>query len=128
MTPEERTELSAKVIKLRADGHRVKDIAETLGLSRATVTLLSNMDRYEEVLQRTRSHQSALRKARKNRDVLPVSVATIERRREYEARLAEIPEDRRSKTARVFGDPVFERSALFEKLKEKHTIPIRRVA
>ncbi|PQA72198.1 hypothetical protein C3731_17515 [Brucella oryzae] len=44
------------------------------------------------------------------------------------ARLAEIPADRRSKTARVFGDPVFERSALFEKLKEQHTIPIRRVA
>lgn len=44
------------------------------------------------------------------------------------ARLAEIPEDRRSKTGRAFGDPVFERSALFEKLKEQHTIPIRRVA
>lgn len=106
MTPEERKELSAKVIKLRSDGHRVKDIAETLGLSRATVTLLSNMDRYEEVLQRTRAHQTALRKARKSRDALPVSDTTLERRREFEARLAEIPEDRRSKTGRIMGDPI----------------------
>ena len=39
---------------------------------------------------------------------------------------AAIPADNRTKTARLCGDPVFERSALFQKLKEQHTTPIRR--
>jgi hypothetical protein len=32
------------------------------------------------------------------------------------ARLAEIPRDTRSLTSRVFGDPLFERSALYRKM------------
>ncbi len=40
--------------------------------------------------------------------------------------VAAIPSDNRDKTARICGDPVFERSALFQKLKEHGSTPIRR--
>jgi hypothetical protein len=33
------------------------------------------------------------------------------------ARKAEIPEDRRDLTGRIFGDPLFERSALYRKMQ-----------
>lgn len=38
---------------------------------------------------------------------------------EIEARLAEIPDDRRDLTARICGDPVFERSALYQKIRSQ---------
>lgn len=41
------------------------------------------------------------------------------------ALLAAMPVDNRDKTGRICGDPIFERSALFQKLKAEHTTPIR---
>lgn len=41
------------------------------------------------------------------------------------ALLSAVLNDNRDKTGRIFGDPIFERSALFQKLKEQHTTPIR---
>lgn len=44
------------------------------------------------------------------------------------ALIASIPNDNRNTTARLFGDPVFERSALFQKIKAESSIPIRRAS
>jgi hypothetical protein len=38
--------------------------------------------------------------------------------RDAQMRKAEIPEDRRDLTARIFGDPIFERSALYQKMMQ----------
>ena len=43
-------------------------------------------------------------------------------RAEIGARLAEIPPDTRSLTARAFGDPIFERSALYRKMQEDYDL------
>lgn len=49
-------------------------------------------------------------------------------KQQAEALKASIPDDNRDKTARLFGDPVFERSALFQKIKAESSIPIRRAS
>lgn len=51
-----------------------------------------------------------------------------QRKAEEKARLAEIPQDTRGKTAYLMGDPIRERSALYQKKQAEKVVPLRRAS
>ncbi|MEJ5019289.1 hypothetical protein WH297_05990 [Ochrobactrum vermis] len=118
----------AKALELQKQGLGVVQISRELGVSREAARHLIDEEGYQKKLERNRIYEREKRVRMKAENLLIPKVIARIPNEVVAARLAEIPDDRRSKTGRIFGDPTFERSALFEKLKEQHTIPIRRVA
>lgn len=74
-----------------------------------------------------REQKNLRRRARKENCAFltPVGVSRATReatKNDFLARLAEIPPDTRSLTARAFGDPIFQRSALYRKMQEDYDL------
>lgn len=98
--------------QLEGQGLGVQKIAEVMGVSRETARHLLDEDGYQKKLERNRLYEREKRVRMKEQSLLIPKVNSRVPSETIEARLAEIPDDTRSKTARVFGDPLPGRSAL----------------
>lgn len=112
MTPEKREQTRLEVVRLRESGLTIKEIAIRLTISANFVSGLLNPEKYAAALERARITQRERSKLIKSTDPLPMDDETRRRRAEIEALMDAIPQDTRSKTARIAGDPLPGRSAL----------------
>lgn len=104
--------LRKKAQEFRAAGYTYREIAAEIKVSTTHVARLLNPKLHEAAKERARQRQRERNLALKNRDLASVSALRMQAKAELEARLAEIPDDTRTTTARVFGDPLPGRSAL----------------
>lgn len=112
MKPEQREHLRNRAVEMRAAGMTIQKIASELGVSKMTALRLMDLEKYEAELEKARVRQRERAKLIKSRDPLPMADETRRRRAELEALMDAIPQDTRSKTARLAGDPLPGRSAL----------------
>jgi len=112
MKPEQREHLRNRAVEMRATGMTIQKIASELGVSKMTASRLMDLEKYEAELEKARVRQRERAKLIKSIDPLPMADETRRRRAELEALMDAIPQDTRSKTARLAGDPLPGRSAL----------------
>ncbi|WP_273785649.1 hypothetical protein [Brucella intermedia] len=126
MKPSEEA-LAAKIKQMLAAGYFKKSIAAELGISVNVVFRLGNPDRYTAQLARSSEKRKERRVAVKEGRACLVSEAALKRKAEAEARMAERPRfDDRTKTGVLMGDPIYQRSALYQ--KQQQEAPARRFA
>lgn len=126
MKPSEEA-LAAKIKQMLAAGYFKKSIAAELGISVNVVFRLGNPERYAAQLARSSEKRKERRVAVKEGRACLVSEAALKRKAEAEARMAERPRfDDRTKTGVLMGDPIYQRSALYQ--KQQQEAPARRFA
>lgn len=108
MTPEQRDRIAAEGRRLRQEGLSWRAIGRIFGVGDQTVRYWADPDRAQEVRAASASNRAAGRK----QGGRPSREDSAAGRADVMARLAEIPPDTRSITARLFGDPLPGRSAL----------------
>ncbi len=119
MKPSEEA-LAAKIKQRLAAGFSKRSIATELGISVNVVFRLGNPECYAAQLVRSSEKRKVKRAAVKEGLACPVSDAAMKRKAEAEARMAERPRfDDRTKTGVLMGDPIFQRSALYQKQQQE---------
>ncbi|NVM41914.1 hypothetical protein HWX16_16420 [Ochrobactrum intermedium] len=119
--------LAAKIKQMLAAGYFRKSIAAELGISVNVVFRLGNPERYAAQLVRSSEKRKEKRASMPVGQVCQPSDAALKRKAEAEARMAERPRfDGRTKTGVLMGDPIFQRSALYQ--KQQQEAPARRFA
>jgi len=117
-TPLERNRLIGRALEMRAAGMQGQAIADALGVDRRTICYWTNPESAAKSRARARVSGREARKAarKRERDLLKQHTPHMAEPRppeaDYLARLAEIPPDTRTTTARICGDPLPGRSAL----------------
>jgi len=126
MKPSEEA-LAAKIKQRLAAGFSKRSIATELGISVNVVFRLGNPERYAAQLARSSEKRKEKRASMPVGEVCQPSDAAMKRKAEAEARMAERPRfDDRTKTGVLMGDPIFQRSALYQ--KQQQEAPARRFA
>lgn len=126
MKPSEEA-LAAKIKQRLAAGYSKKSIAAELGISVNVVFRLGNPERYTAQLARSSEKRKERRASMPVGEVCQPSEAALKRKAEAEARMAERPRfDDRTKTGVLMGDPIYQRSALYQ--KQQQEAPTRRFA
>lgn len=95
-----------KAQRLRDEGMSLRGIAAMLRVSNVTVSWMLDPAKRERELQRQRDLRRERQAAKERIDPAVIEEQAREKNAELAARLAEIPEDIRSKTARLMGDPI----------------------
>lgn len=98
--------------QLEKQGLGVQQIAKVMEVSRETARHLLDEEGYQKKLERNRLYEREKRVRMKAESLLIPKVISRIATDVIEARLAEIPDDTRSKTGRICGDPLPGRSAL----------------
>lgn len=129
MSPEQKQELTAKINEMLAAGFYKTEIAATLGITLSKIDRLINPERYEAQLARARAQKRARTAAIKAGEAIELSEVILKRKAEFAELVAKIPKkDTRSKIGVLAGDPLYERSALYQKRTEADQEPARRVS
>lgn len=97
--------------QLREQGKTYDEIGSIVGVSHSQVAY--HLDPKIREAKKARVAANRIPSISGNIVKFPNGVSSID----FMARLAEIPPDTRSKTQRMFGDPVFQRSALAQRAK-----------
>lgn len=110
-------ELEQSIKTLRNSGHTQAEICKKLKCSKGTIVKVLNPELHAKQREIAR-----IREREKRIDLMGGYQSPVTRdytsksiKADLEKRLAEIPQDTRSKTGRAFGDPIFERSALYQR-------------
>jgi Zn-dependent peptidase ImmA (M78 family) len=126
MKPSEEV-LAAKIKQRLAAGFSKRSIATELGISVNVVFRLGNQECYAAQLVRSSEKRKEKRASMPVGEVCQPSDAALKRKAEAEARMAERPRfDDRTKTGVLMGDPIYQRSALYQ--KQQQEAPARRFA
>lgn len=126
MKPSEEA-LAAKIKQRLAAGFSKRSIATELGISVNVVYRIGNPESYAASLARGAQRRKEKRASMPVGEVCQPSDAALKRKAEAEARMAERPRfDDRTKTGILMGDPIFQRSALYQ--KQQQEAPARRFA
>lgn len=119
LAPAERNRPIGKALEMRAAKYQVIEIAEALNIDRRTVCYWTNPQSREKSKARARASSREARNEAKRRERerngnnnVGHTVIKGPSEADYQARRGEVPQDTRSITERVFGDPIFQRSAL----------------
>lgn len=110
MTAAEKDALRPRIIELRQVGMSWSAIGDIMGMARDTVHSIA-----DPAHKKNRIYERSSR--RKHDSTIGKNIVMRPPSGDIEARLAEIPPDTRSPAARLMGDPIFERSALGQRMR-----------
>lgn len=111
-----RDALKPRVMELRKAGKTWQEIADALGVSSTTAHMAGDPSYEQKRINRDRARRAELTNSNgihKRFDPSRISAADAQRI------VAGIPADTRNPIQRMFGDPPYERSALYQKMQGK---------
>lgn len=99
--------------RMKEEGKTYKQIAQTMGVSHTTIERHINLRQRQRRLERDRERRAM------ERGILRHAVVNVERvsTAEILQRMATIPRDTRTRAQIIMGDPIPERSALWQRMR-----------